>query len=1035
MVLTGKGNSWTDHVRAFATKNNLSYMCAMSDPQCSATYKGAKPKRAVKAVRSKPLTKKEKRENITMAMEDKPAPARKEALGDIFESVTPIEGFTSPTVRAILKNKGALNRALEKKLADQQGMLAEDVNRALPDTKGKATKAGRPKKYADPEEARKAKIANTIRRAKERVGEKKDAKMVARIDRAKNEYNRFAETMEANIHSDGKGKRTENESVIERVDKMKKKYPSLKVSDWYRPLVIKPDATEKIQTVKLPAELTSLSGGASDGALADIGKAISAYGKTDTGKKILGQVKNFGKQKLIDGMKNLGQISSALENQINPMGFGRKTGGMLGWVKSIIGRHPQLTREQIEQAERFADDLMADPRGITFDGASVVPLDVRKELAQEFYNRSTMSREDKDAIGTAGDTFADEIRRQYEAQQKKKRGKGRMTGGFGFGDFVSGLNKLNPVMWGIQNHPEVGTKLGQVTNDNLLPAVVAIGKPVFDAVAVSVATELTGDPALGKIAGEEFWDEYGKPYDPRSRQDNEALKKISEKVGNIAGKESAKRGKEAFKKEDEKKEGKGRRKKAGGPSQSRVGMAPFERDPDLSDTDSDNSELDSDELVAKRNKLMNDIQSVRNSMTELFNVFLEHSNMPQEDYINHLIRLNNNRSRLDSKLERINRLLQQTGGATTLQKGLSAELRSYTQPPLQHDLNQIIHSNDAPFTKYGQTPNAYRDYTNEFDPQAQRQIDRAIAVLVRQGVIPAPPAPKLSVSAPAFVPSGKGRFGSYPSKYTPTFLPKGGAFRPYTGEGPPIFTADYRGPEVQAERRRATAEYDRRMNGGLTRYHTGDDDFAGIDWHAIGKALTERPLGNLTGGAYPSENTSPERMFYILKQVVNAWNKTHSPQVVENVFTAYIPRIEDHDPMFRNPVTAYLLNEIYSFNENIDTLAPNSNNPINFHIPNTLQNYLKWTDTRRLDIRHFDGNLPDLMEMARDFGFFNEKFTDERFFDNIPDYPIHPRGPDNVYDDEEGDPDLTGILPNVNVIGDDIPDQAGVLPNVNVIPH
>ena len=218
-------------------------------------------------------------------------------------------------------------------------------------------------------------------------------------------------------------------------------------------------------------------------------------------------------------------------------GKGRKRGGMMGWVSSILGRHPQLTREQREKAERFADELMADPTGVSFEGAITIPPDVRKELAEEAYNRRMMGREDRPAVGDASEVFADEIRKQLEAQ-KKKKGRGRRSGGFGFGDFVSGLNKLNPVMWGIQNHPDVGIKLGQVTNNNLLPAVVAVGKPVYDATAIALATTYTGNPVLGKVVADEFWNQYGRPYDPRNRQDNEALKIISEKVGQEAGKKA-----------------------------------------------------------------------------------------------------------------------------------------------------------------------------------------------------------------------------------------------------------------------------------------------------------------------------------------------------------------------------------------------------------------------------------------------------------------------------------------------------------------
>ena len=660
MPLSGGGNKWTDHVRAFATSKGVSYMCAMSDPQCSATYKGRKPKMTKEQ-------KKEKKENITMSMEDKPAPARGESLGDIFESATPFEGSTPPRVRAVLKNKGSLNKTLEKKLADQQGMLAEDVNRAVPDTKGKPKgKAGRPAKYASAEEARQAKIANTIRRAKERVSEKKDTKLSARIERAKKEFNKWAEGLESNVHTDGKGKRTENASILEKIETMKKRFPSLKVSDYYRTVVIKSDPTDKIQTVALPAELTTRSG------------------------------KGFDV-----GMP--------------------KVGGMLGWVKSIIGRHPQLTRAQIEQAERFADDLMADPRGITFEGASVIPIDVRKELAQEFYNRSTMSREDKDAIGTAGETFADEVRKQFEAQEKKKTGKGAVGGrrkkAFGLGDFVEGLNKMNPVMWGIRNHPEVGIKLGQVTNNELLPAVVTVGKPVYDATAIATATAFTGNPLLGKVVADEFWNEFGAPYDPRNRQHNEALRRLSEKAGDIAGKEATKLGKG---------------KKKGGstppPPPKKQRCSPVRRV----------------SPVAPQ-------IPIQMPMPNLMPL-----PMPMPDT---MFRPISPAPPYTGEIQPIRpKPRRPKGGATALQKGLSAEMRSYTKPPLQHELNQIIHSNDARSSKFGQTPNTYRDYTNSFDPKAQKQIEKALAILIRQGVIP--PPPQLKATAPVFVPkAGKGLLG------------------------------------------------------------------------------------------------------------------------------------------------------------------------------------------------------------------------------------------------------------------------------------
>ena len=51
-------SKWIEHIKAFAAKNNLSYGCALSDPQCRATYTPVK----------KTATQKKERE--TMGGED-----------------------------------------------------------------------------------------------------------------------------------------------------------------------------------------------------------------------------------------------------------------------------------------------------------------------------------------------------------------------------------------------------------------------------------------------------------------------------------------------------------------------------------------------------------------------------------------------------------------------------------------------------------------------------------------------------------------------------------------------------------------------------------------------------------------------------------------------------------------------------------------------------------------------------------------------------------------------------------------------------
>ncbi len=36
-------NPWVEHIRAFAKKHGLAYGCALSNPQCRASYKSKKP--------------------------------------------------------------------------------------------------------------------------------------------------------------------------------------------------------------------------------------------------------------------------------------------------------------------------------------------------------------------------------------------------------------------------------------------------------------------------------------------------------------------------------------------------------------------------------------------------------------------------------------------------------------------------------------------------------------------------------------------------------------------------------------------------------------------------------------------------------------------------------------------------------------------------------------------------------------------------------------------------------------------------------
>jgi len=160
--------AWTDFVRDFAKRNNLTYGCALSDPNCSAEYKAKKPTKGAK-------TKKEKKENESMGAEDTLAEqkAKRKAHKDRTTSL-----------------KAKVNKKqVEKQLVESVGMLGEDkdapappsraVSQSEPTTTAPAKKkAGRPKKYATAEEAKEAKRVKTIESNKRRYEEKKKGKGV-----------------------------------------------------------------------------------------------------------------------------------------------------------------------------------------------------------------------------------------------------------------------------------------------------------------------------------------------------------------------------------------------------------------------------------------------------------------------------------------------------------------------------------------------------------------------------------------------------------------------------------------------------------------------------------------------------------------------------------------------------------------------------------------------------------------------------------------------------------------------------------------
>jgi len=197
-------NAWVEHIRRFAKEKGLSYSCALTDPECKATYK--KP--------PKPLTQKKERES--MGAEDASAKAI------VAEEKAKDKARKSAHKARTTTMKSKVNKKqVEKQLVETMGMKGEDKDapaeekltsnkkskvsaedtkklRALkksmlpskappppsrepaqsdpvPEPPAKK-KGGRPKKYATAEEAKEAKKQMT----KESDMRRKDAKKTAK---------------------------------------------------------------------------------------------------------------------------------------------------------------------------------------------------------------------------------------------------------------------------------------------------------------------------------------------------------------------------------------------------------------------------------------------------------------------------------------------------------------------------------------------------------------------------------------------------------------------------------------------------------------------------------------------------------------------------------------------------------------------------------------------------------------------------------------------------------------------------------------
>jgi hypothetical protein len=169
--------AWTEHVREYAKTHNLSYGCAMTEPNCKASYKAKKPQK---------LNKKETKENESMGAEE-PTGEVNRTLHKKAEHKKKVVGL-----KAKMTKKQVEKELLEKtkSISENKQMGMEDRDVPAPPSRTPVAspapasdpakkKAGRPKKYASAEEAKEAKKVKTIESNKRKAQEKKAGKAPA----------------------------------------------------------------------------------------------------------------------------------------------------------------------------------------------------------------------------------------------------------------------------------------------------------------------------------------------------------------------------------------------------------------------------------------------------------------------------------------------------------------------------------------------------------------------------------------------------------------------------------------------------------------------------------------------------------------------------------------------------------------------------------------------------------------------------------------------------------------------------------------
>jgi hypothetical protein len=147
-------------------------------------------------------------------------------------------------------------------------------------------------------------------------------------------------------------------------------------------------------------------------------------------------------------------------------------------------------------------------------------------VGTELINRGT------NPLGTRGGNVLKSISKTFKPVGKSFEKVGKT--------FDKATTAINPISYALADKKtsKLMSASGDTTRDYILPAVVSVGKPIYDTTFAVGSTLATGNPLLGKIAGDALFNEMVKKkgFDPRKNQKSKTLGTASSAFGNLISK-------------------------------------------------------------------------------------------------------------------------------------------------------------------------------------------------------------------------------------------------------------------------------------------------------------------------------------------------------------------------------------------------------------------------------------------------------------------------------------------------------------------